>query len=132
LPAIAKQCERFPDTPIAIDHLARVGWTGRVPESEIQGLTALAKFPHVKVKISAFYGLGAKRPPHDDLAPLIRRVYDAFGPQRMMWATDCPFQILHETYEDSISLVRDRLHFLSAEDKDWILRKTAEASFYSD
>lgn len=132
LPAIPKYCERFPDTPIAIDHLGRVGGQGTIVESDVLALLALAKYPHVKIKVSAFYGLGAKRPPHDDLAPFIHRVYDAFGPQRMMWATDCPFQTLHETYEDSISLVRDRLHFLSAEDREWILRKTAETSFFKD
>lgn len=129
---IAHQCERYPDAPVAIDHLGHVGAEGSILESDIQELLRLAKYPHVKVKVSAFYALGAKRPPHDELAPLIRRVFEAFGPQRMMWGSDCPYQTMHETYEDSISLVRDRLSFLSAEDRDWILRKTAEASFFRD
>jgi hypothetical protein len=38
--------------------------------------------------------------------------------------------VASETYEDSISLLRDRLDFLSAEDKDWILRRTAEEFFF--
>jgi predicted TIM-barrel fold metal-dependent hydrolase len=132
LPAIPKQCERFPDTPIAIDHLARISAEGPILEGDVQALLALAKYPHVKIKVSAFYALGARRPPHDDLAPFIHRVYDAFGPQRMMWGSDCPYQTLHETYDESIALVRDRLHFLSSEDRVWILRKTAEASFFKD
>jgi predicted TIM-barrel fold metal-dependent hydrolase len=132
LPLIPSFCESFPDAPVAIDHLARIGANGPIFDSDIQALVALAKYPRVKIKVSAFYALGAKRPPHDDLAPFIRRVYDDFGPQRMMWATDCPYQIQHETYQDSIGLVRDRLSFLSADDRDWILRKTAEASFFRD
>jgi len=132
LPALAKQCQRFPDMPVAIDHLARVGTQGRVPESDVQALCALAKYPQVSVKVSAFYALGLKRPPHDDLGPLIRRVYEAYGPQRMMWGSDCPFQLTKETYEDSISLIRDHLSFLSPEDKNWILRKTAESVFFGD
>jgi len=84
----------------------------------------------VKVKLSAFYALGAKQPPHLELAPLIRRVYEAFGPQRLMWASDCPYQVQSESYEDSLALVRDRLDFLTADDKEWLLRRTAEATFF--
>ena len=132
LPILPQYLEPFPNAPIAIDHLARIGAEGLIFDNEIKALTALAKYPRVKIKVSAFYALGAKQPPHDDLAPLIRRVYDAFGPQRMMWGSDCPYQIQHETYEDSIALVRDRLTFLSKEDREWILRQTAKASFFND
>ena len=47
-----------------------------------------------------------------------------------MWASDCPFQVVDEVYEDSISLVRDKLDFLSDEDKDQILRGTAESVYF--
>lgn len=50
----------------------------------------------------------------------------------MMWGSDCPYQIQHETYEDSIALIRDRLSFLSKEDREWILRQTAQTSFFND
>lgn len=131
LPAAERRCEHFPETPVVIDHLGRVGQSGRIEEKDVRVLCSLARFPKVKVKVSAFYALGAKKPPHLDLAPLIRRVYDAFGPKRLMWASDSPLQLQHETYEDSISLVRDRLHFLSSEDKEWMLRRTAEETFFS-
>ena len=48
-----------------------------------------------------------------------------------MWGSDCPFQVGHETYEDAISLIRDRLDFISDEDKEWILGGTAEKLFFS-
>jgi len=49
-----------------------------------------------------------------------------------MWATDCPFQLQNgHTYSDSIALIRDRLDFLSDDDKSWMLRKTAEKIFFS-
>ncbi len=48
-----------------------------------------------------------------------------------MWASDCLFQIPNGPYEDSIALVRDRLDFLSPEDREWILRGTAEAVFFN-
>ena len=82
------------------------------------------------VKVSAFYALGKKSPPYDDLETLIRRVYEVFGSERLMWASDCPFQVVNQTYEDSIALVRDGLDFLSEADKEQILRKTAEDFFF--
>jgi len=130
LPLVDRKCAAFPDTPVVIDHMGRVGKDGPIQESDLQALCGLARHKEVKVKVSAFYALGEKKPPHKDLVPLIRRLYESFGPQRLMWASDCPFQVVDETYEDSISLVRDGLSFLSSEDKEWMLRRTAEESFF--
>jgi predicted TIM-barrel fold metal-dependent hydrolase len=130
LPALRRRCENFPDTPVVIDHFARVGMAGPVTENDTQALCALAGYQRVKVKVSAFYALGEKKPPHLDLAPLIKRVHEAFGPKRLMWGSDCPFQVQSETYSDSISLLRDHLDFLSTEDKEWMLRRTAEETFF--
>ena len=130
LPSLDRRCSQFPDTPVIIDHLSRVGAAQPVEDAHINSLCAMAKHANVMVKVSAFYALGRKTPPYVDLVPLIRRVYDAFGPERLMWASDCPFQVVDHTYEDSIGLIRDRLDFLSAEDKELILRKTAEDFFF--
>ena len=131
LPALSKACVEFPDTPVVIDHLCRIGVSGKVPPEDVKALCDMAKFKHVTVKVSAFYALGQKKPPYHDLAPMIKQVYDAFGPQRLMWATDCPFQVVDHSYQQSIDLIKNGLEFLSAEDKDWILRKTAEKVFFS-
>ncbi len=130
LAALDRQCMKFPDTPVVIDHLARIGATPPIREPDVRDLCALSRHPQVKVKVSAFYALGEKKPPHRDLLPLLKRVYEAFGPRRLMWASDCPFQTAEETYEDSISLVRDHLDFASPEDRDWMLMRTAEESFF--
>ncbi len=129
LVSVKKACEKFPDTPVVIDHMCRIGATGAIKEEEVKALTDLAKHKNVKVKVSAFYALGAKRPPHTDLIPLIKRLIDAYGPQRLMWASDCPFQTVSEKYEDSVSLIADKMD-LRASDLDWIMRRTAEESFY--
>jgi hypothetical protein len=42
-----------------------------------------------------------------------------------------PYRLATETYEDSIALVRDHLSFLSAGDKEWLLRKTVESTFFA-
>ena len=49
-----------------------------------------------------------------------------------MWATDSPYQVVNgHTYEASIALIRDRPKFLTDEDKEWLLRKTAENVFFN-
>ena len=91
----------------------------------------MAKHRQVTVKVSAFYALGKKRPPHLELAPLIERVVEAFGATRLMWASDSPYQLQGENnYKASIELIRDRLDFLNDEDRQWLLRKTAEQVYF--
>jgi len=132
LPLIDDLCERHPKTRVVIDHFARIGRDGPVNEHEINHLCRLARHPHVHVKTSAFYALGKKKAPYLDLAPMIQRLHAAFGPQRLMWASDCPFQVdPGYNYHDSIALIRDRLDFLTAEDKAWMLRQTAQKVFFS-
>ena len=131
LKALAQRCEQFPETPVVIDHLGLVGASGEIKEEDLAALCSLARHPQVMVKVSAFYALGAKEAPHDDLVPLIQRVWEAFGSQRLMWASDSPYQVqAPHTYEASISLIRDRLDFLSDADRDQILRGTAEGLFF--
>lgn len=132
LASVDTMCGRFPDTPVVIDHFARIGMKGPVDEKDLARLCRLARHKHVAVKVSAFYALGKKAAPYDDLAAMTRRLVDAFGPKRLMWATDCPFQVQDgHTYAASLALVKDRLDFLTAEDKDWLLRGTAERVFFA-
>jgi predicted TIM-barrel fold metal-dependent hydrolase len=133
IPAVDRMCERFPDTPVVIDHFGRVGIDGQIRESDLRALCRIARHEHSYVKVSAFYALGQKRPPYDDLIPMIRRLYEAFGPQRLMWASDAPYQLQdNHSYAASISLVRDRLDFLSSTERQWLLRGTAEKVFFSE
>lgn len=132
LPAVQKMCKAYPKTPVVIDHFARLGMKGPAPEADVENLLKLAEFPTVHVKTSAFYALGEKKAPYTDLGPLIRRLRDAYGANRLMWATDCPYQVGEgHTYGDSIALIKDRLDFLTDEDKAWMLRGTAEKVFFA-
>ena len=95
-------------------------------------LCGLAKHRKVQVKVSAFYALGRKTAPYTDLAPLIRRVFEDFGPRRLMWASDCPFQVQNgHNLAASVNLIRDGLPFLSKDDREWLLSKTAASTFFS-
>lgn len=131
LPGIDGMCERYPDTPVVIDHFARIGANGTIRDEDVRSLCSLARHKNVKVKVSAFYALGRKQAPYTDLAPLIRRVFEAYGSRRLMWASDCPFQVENgHRYAPSIGLIREGLPFLSVEDREWILGKTAASVFF--
>ncbi len=132
LPELDQLCKKFPTTPVIIDHLARIGVDGVIREADVKALCALAGHKRVMVKVGAFYALGQKKPPYTDLAPLIQQVVKAFGPDRCMWESDSPFQVQEgHTYKASIDLVRQHLDFLSAEDRAWLLSKTAERFFFA-
>ncbi len=131
LPGALDMCKRFPKTPVVIDHFARIGVSGEINAAELDHLLQFAKFENVYVKTSAFYALGKKVAPYTDLGPMIKKLRDEFGANRLMWASDCPYQIQKEhTYDASIGLIRDRLDFLSDADKTWMLQKTAQKVFF--
>jgi predicted TIM-barrel fold metal-dependent hydrolase len=132
LELLDKMCQKYPDTPVVIDHLGRIGVDGVIRDADVDNLCRLARHANAHVKVSAFYALGKKKAPYTDLAPMIHRLVEAYSPKRLMWATDCPFQVQNgHTYRDSIELVRSRLDFLSADDREWLLRKTAQRVFFS-
>ncbi|MCA9177363.1 MAG: amidohydrolase [Planctomycetales bacterium] len=130
LPSVDAMCRKHPDTPVVIDHFARIGIDGEIREADLKQLCQLAEHKHTYVKISAYYALGKKLAPYTDLLPMIRRLLDAFGPERLMWASDCPFQVVDgHAYKPSIDLIKQMT--LSDGDRDWLLRRTAEKVFFS-
>ncbi len=131
LAALGRMCERHPDTPVVIDHFARIGVDGNIQDTDVRTLCSLSRHKNVKVKLSAFYALGRKQAPYLDLVPMIRRVFESYGSHRLMWASDCPFQVQDgHRYRPSIELVRQGLPFLSDQDRDWILTRTAASVFF--
>jgi predicted TIM-barrel fold metal-dependent hydrolase len=132
LPEIDRMCRKFPQTPVVVDHFARIGVDGQIRDQDVDALCGLARHKNTSLKVSAFYALGKKKAPYTDLGGMIRRVLDAYGPERLMWATDCPFQVQDgHSYRDSVELIRSQLDYLSAGDRQWMLRKTAERMFFS-
>lgn len=127
---VDRMCGKLPDTKVVIDHLGRIGVDGTIDPKQVDALTALAKHPNVYVKVGAFYALGKKTPPYLDLGPMIKAVVQAFGARRCFWESDCPFQVVQQKYAESLDLIRTRLDFLSKDDRDWMLTRTAETLLF--
>ena len=129
LATLDPMCATHPDATCVIDHLGHVDVTN---DEQMGDLIRLARHANVCVKLSGFYKLGRKQPPYSDLKTSIKKVYDAFGPRRLLWGSDCPYQLANaHTYADSIQLIVNGLDFLSQDDRRDILRNTAERIFFS-
>src|SRR5882757_300979 len=82
--AIGELASKFPQTPIIIDHLARPGQG--TPE-EYEQVLKLAQIPHAYMKYTTTgVASASKQPfPHQDAKPLVKRVYQAFGADKILW-----------------------------------------------
>jgi predicted TIM-barrel fold metal-dependent hydrolase len=123
LPDVARAVERHrDDLDVCIDHMADCP-PGR--PDELQKLLALARFPRVFVKVSHLWSLSREPYPYRDTHELVRRVYDAFGPRRIMWGSDWPVVEKYCGYARALALYRDEIAFFTAEDRRWVLGGTA-------
>jgi L-fuconolactonase len=123
MPDVDKLASRYPNLTIVIDHMAD---SPLDQPQQLEKLIALKRFPKLFVKISHTWSLSKQPYPFLDAQEQVKRLYDVFGPQRMMWATDWPVCETHTTYARALTLVRDDMKFLNAEDKSWILSRTIE------
>lgn len=109
---VADMAERFPGVKVVIDHFAMMDITR--PDSEgIDEILKLEPLPNVYIRTS-LHNPSKEQIPFRDMWPYLRRVYDKFGPQRMIYAN---------FYE--LLIMKDLIPFFTAEDKEWILGKTA-------
>ena len=123
LGAIARWIEKFPEVPVVIDHMADSPLS---PAEALSPLLALARYPKVYVKVSHTWSLSKQPYPYADAHAQIHRLYDAFGPRRLMAGTDWPLVEAYCSYPQAIDIVRRQVRFLSAEDRRWICGATAK------
>jgi predicted TIM-barrel fold metal-dependent hydrolase len=124
LPQLATMAERFPGVPVVVDHMGYPDITRGRPEN----LLALARLPNVYVKVTEFYNHSrTKQYPYADVLPTVRAVYDAFGPQRLLWGTGFTRGELvgRIPYSRELELIREHVPFLTPSDQEWILGRTA-------
>ena len=127
--AFGRVAERHPGLTMILDHMAVTGAMVRDGTiAEAIGQTAgLAKYQNVSVKLSASPGLSREPYPYRDVALHIKRVFDAFGPQRSYWGTDLTNTYARGSYRQRITHFTEELSFLSESDKDWVMGRAIVA-----
>jgi len=101
----------------------RAALPGRL-ERTIEQLLTYAKYPNVAVKWGHAPRLSRQPFPYRDLIAQLRRIIDAFGVERLMWASDFTVAADNHSCGESLFCIRcaDQL---SETDKEWILGKSA-------
>ena len=123
MPEVGTLLEKLPDLTVVIDHMADCPIDH--PE-ELEKLIALKRYPNLFVKISHTWSISKQPYPWLDAQEYVKRLHQAFGPQRLMWATDWPIVENVSTYTRALTVVRDEMKFLNADDLHWMLSKTIE------
>jgi predicted TIM-barrel fold metal-dependent hydrolase len=81
-PQIGELAGQFTDLPVILDHLGRAG---QGPPEPFEGILKLGKLPRAYMKFSGLGYSSKQGYPFRDAQPTVRRLYDAFGPDRMIW-----------------------------------------------
>lgn len=117
--------QRYPDLRLILDHAGREPYTtmDEAAWSDLNVVLKLAKYANVSVKVTSLPAFSTQPYPFPSLHEPIRRMYDAFGPRRLLWGSDVTR--LRWSYEDNLRLFTEALDFLSADDKVWILGRSA-------
>ena len=117
---IGEIAERHPGLRVIVDHMGlNVQWRGKDLAPGVDVLLKFARLENVAVKASCLPCYVDEPYPFPRLYSQIRRVVEAFGPERVFWGTDlsqlpCP-------YRQAVTLFTEELDFLSTWDKEWIM-----------
>ena len=121
--------EKHPRLTLILDHMgvtASMLRENKVAEA-IEQTAALAKYPNVSVKLSASPSISRETYPFRDVAVHIKRLFEAYGPQRSYWGTDLTNSYAKASYRQRISHFTEELSFLSETDKDWVMGRAISA-----
>jgi len=117
--------ERHPDLRMRIEHLGHPRLDEPEPFPKYSKVLDLARFSNVVIAYSGLYAASQEGYPYSDLVPFLKRIYDSFGPKRILWGSDFPPVCMKETVSMNLALFQDGFGFLSEDDREWILGKSA-------
>jgi predicted TIM-barrel fold metal-dependent hydrolase len=122
LPEVAEIAARHPGLSIIVDHMgfARDTMDERI-EPAVDRINALARRSNVSVKVSALPCFSSERYPFKNLHEPLRRVIDAFGPQRTFWGSDITRVPKTCSYRQVVTHFTEELDFLSPGDLEWVM-----------
>ena len=122
---VDRVAERFPRLKLILCHMS-LPLRKKDEEAfhDLDKLLALAKRPRVGVKVSALPCYTNAAYPFRSVHGYVRRVYDAFGPQRMFWGSDMSRLPATATYRQSVTMFTEEMPWLSADELEWIMGRS--------
>ena len=111
LPTLASIAERHPALRLIIDHCGLVrAAKGEAAFANLDQLLAVARLPNVALKATGAPGYSTAAYPFRDIHDGLRRIYDAFGPDRFFWGTD--LTRMPCTYRECVAMFTEELSWL--------------------
>jgi L-fuconolactonase len=126
LPAAIELVSRVQDQLFVLDHLAKPEIKFGKTEPWGQQIRQLAKNENVFCKVSGLVteaDLHNWKPP--DFRPYLDLVFDAFGPDRLLFGSDWPVCLLAASYDRVVKIISDHLQRFSETDKSKIFGANA-------
>lgn len=127
LPVAAEFVERFPRQRFVLDHMAKPPIKSGSIEEWSRGICGLAAFPNVFCKVS---GLVTEADwanwKVEEIAPYLDVVFDAFGLNRLMMASDWPVCLVAASYERALGVTTSYLERYPPESRTAILGGNAQ------
>ena len=122
---------QHPQLKLVVDHANLVGSTPETVGEKIEELSQLANYENVGVKLGALPQRSAQKHPYSDLHPHLKSLYSAFGPKRLMWASDLTTSLKTGTanYNQNLDMIVQAFDWASQDDMDWILGRSVSTWF---
>ena len=130
LPQTIQFVDRHPNQIFILDHVAKPRIRDRVLASWQTNIRELALRPNVYCKLCGMVTEAEWHTWSDEgLSPYFDTVLEAFTPKRLMFGSDWPVVTLASSYRRWLRTVRIAIAHLSADERDWILAKTAVEAY---
>lgn len=122
-PVLRQVAERFPSVPFLCHHMAGARVAEGPDWAILRDILASAALPNIHVKLSGFHYVGpvAWEYPYPECWPVVRALYEQFGPERLHWGSDYPVVRRAATYQQALEVVRTHCDFITPRDLDRIL-----------
>lgn len=126
LPLAADLARACPDQPLVLDHCGVPDIAGGAFADWAKGIDAVAKLPHVHLKLSGITAYCAPGTANlATLKPWVDHVLNAFGADRVLWGGDWPVVNLGTGLPEWIALTRALLSNLSPAEQHAVAQGTA-------
>ena len=126
LPAAIDFAAALPAQRLVLDHLGKPDIRGHGFDSWRRDLDRLAKFPHVRAKLSGLVTEADwKTWTAEDIRRYVHAALDSFGAERLMIGSDWPVCTVAATYSKVIDLVRSAIADRAASERAAIMGGTA-------
>jgi predicted TIM-barrel fold metal-dependent hydrolase len=120
LPLVEQVAARHPGLRLIVDHFGRPSGTkDDAAWASLPELLALAKHPNVAVKATGAPSYSSEPYPYRNIHGHLRRVYDAFGPERMFWGTD--ITRMPCSWRQCVTMFTEELPWLAGRDRERVM-----------